>query len=220
MGAPRFGDAMEAKGLPPEPRRLSNFKEPRVQEACLAPSGTDVLKASCPWPESETVQARKRSFVADVASLLPGMKRMRLRPTIGQLRLQREAEDPLDLPAQVRLSVEPELLRAAVSIERAFDKDAVHFEISFPPQYPHRAPQVLQVSPAQQVASWRYEAQSVQLPRLHGSCWSSAMGIADIIRDLLEPFPGLSGRCDKVSSGFLPVPVPHPASEDVEMEMS
>eukprot|EP00913_Durusdinium_trenchii_P000246 g223.t1 len=149
------------------------------------------------------------------------MKRMRLRPSIGQLRLQREAEDTLGLSPQVQLFVEPELLRAVVSI-KCDHKDAAEFEMSFPPQYPHRAPQVLQVSPAQEVATWRYEGQLVLLPRLAEHCWSSAMGVADILRDLLEAFPGLSSsgsNCSKaVTSGrFLPVPVPERVDDDVEM---
>eukprot|EP00435_Cladocopium_sp_Y103_P015553 s3270_g3.t2 len=48
--------------------------------------------------EAETVPVRKRSVscVGDesVAALLPQMKRMRLRPSIGQLRLQREVPVP------------------------------------------------------------------------------------------------------------------------------
>lgn len=189
------------------------------------------MKCTATWRwEAETIPVRKRSVscVGDesVAALLPQMKRMRLRPSIGQLRLQREAEDHLALPSQVRLSVEPELLRALVSIECAMDKDAVQFDISFPPQYPHRAPQIVQVSPAQEVAAWRYEGQLVLLPRLAEHGWSSAMGLADILRDLLEAFPGLSARgspCEKAtvsSNRFLAVPILNGTpqmEEDVEM---
>ena len=175
------------------------------------------------WTEAPVRKRSVDTVGADaVAALLPQMKRMRLRPSIGQLRLQREAEDTLALPSQVQLAVEPELLRASVSIECAIDKDPVQFEVSFPPQYPHRAPQILQVSPAQEVGSqWRYEGQFILLPRLAAECWSSAMGLADILRDLLEGLPGLShGACNKAtvsSHRFLAVPVRRQEEEDVEM---
>jgi len=170
-----------------------------------------------------------------VAALLPKMKRMRLRPSLGQLRLQREADDANALPPQVRLCVEPEQLRAAVSISLGAagslcggGSDFVHLELSFPPQYPHKPPQVVQVSPVGHLPAWKYEGRFVALARLTERCWSSAMGVADIVRDLLEALSeaasaGARGCCQEAMAGLggrfppVPLPPPPPPPDDVEM---
>lgn len=125
-----------------------------------------------------------------VAALLPKMKRMRLRPSIGQLRLRREVDDVQGLPPQVHLRIEPELLRAAVTLccggTGGFGAAEVMLEISFPPQYPHKAPQVAQVAPERHLPGWQYEGRLVLLMRLMEKCWSPAMGVRDIVKDLLE----------------------------------
>mmetsp|Transcript_53947 Transcript_53947/g.101156 ORF Transcript_53947/g.101156 Transcript_53947/m.101156 type:complete len:252 (-) Transcript_53947:125-880(-) len=183
-----------------------------------------------PWPEPGAQAQRKRSPGAcedGVAALLPKMKRMRLRPSIGQLRLQREAEEDLNVSPQVKVSVEPELLKATVAIEcAALEKDSILFELSFPPQYPHRPPSVAQVSPERQLPIFRYAGGLVVLPRLREWTWSSVSGIADVVRDLLEPFPGdLAGvaghgkvLCHQYIPHFLNGVAPEPPpEEDVEM---
>jgi len=127
-----------------------------------------------------------------VTALLPKMKRMRLRPSLGQLRLQREAEDLKALSQQVQLCIEPEQLRAAVDIYFSSNHNvscghnSVQFELAFPPQYPHRPPQLMQVLPEAKLADWGYSGRLVLLARLSERCWSSAMGLADIVRDILE----------------------------------
>eukprot|EP00439_Symbiodinium_sp_Y106_P022522 s851_g2.t2 len=153
-----------------------------------------------PWPEPGTQEVRKRLIPPGVSSddcvaaLLPKMKRMRLRPSLGQLRLQREAEENLELCPEVKVSVEPELLRASVDIEcAAVEKGAIQFEISFPPQYPHRPPQVAQVFPDRPLPCYRYEGCLVVLSFLGERTWSSVLGTADIVRELLEPLPGVGG---------------------------
>jgi len=160
-----------------------------------------------------------------VASLLPKMKRMRLRPSLGQLRLQREADDVSVLLPQVRLSVEPEHLRATLMIASSSGSpvegsDSVQLELSFPPQYPHRPPRVVQVMPEELLPVWRYDGRFVILTRLTDKCWSSAMGVMDIIRDLIEPFSSLgalggSGEAAGMTSLFPPVPLAVPC--DIEM---
>jgi len=148
-------------------------------------------------PQGGAVAARKRGplllpapTVAEdgVAALLPKMKRMRLRPSLGQLRLQREAGDVGSgaLSSQVRLSIEPEQLRAMVMIELSGGADFVQLEMSFPPQYPHRPPKVGQISPLEQLPGWQYDGRNVVLARLTEQYWSSAMGVLDIVRDLTE----------------------------------
>jgi len=170
-----------------------------------------------------------------VAALLPKMKRMRLRPSLGQLRLQREADDAGALPPQVRLCVEPEQLRATVTISFGTANslcgggcDYAHLELSFPPQYPHKPPQVVQVAPVGHLPSWQYDGSFVMLARLTERCWSSAMGVADIVRDLLEALgsaagAGLGSSCQEAMAGFggsfppVPLPPPPPPPDDVEM---
>lgn len=182
-----------------------------------------------PWPEPGTQEGvvRKRLIPPGVAgddcvaALLPKMKRMRLRPSLGQLRLQREAEENLELCPEVKVAVEPELLRASVDIEcAAVEKGAIQFEISFPPQYPHRPPQVAQVFPDRPLPSYRYEGCLVVLPFLGERTWSSVLGTADIVRELLEPLPGVGGGLNTkkvVHSLVPPCPAPEPPEEDVEM---
>lgn len=162
-----------------------------------------------------------------VAALLPKMKRMRLRPSLGQLRLQREAVDAAQLMSpQVRLCLEPEMLRASLSICCAIEEgihraeSELQLEISFPPQYPHRHPQVVQVSPERHIPAWQYDGNVVVLTRLSERHWSSAMGVMDIVRDLLQPLSQLGVEFDLREDmndrlTFLPVPLPSP--DDVEM---
>mmetsp|Transcript_45467 Transcript_45467/g.105440 ORF Transcript_45467/g.105440 Transcript_45467/m.105440 type:complete len:234 (-) Transcript_45467:6-707(-) len=133
-----------------------------------------------------------------VAALLPKMKRMRLRPSLGQLRLQREVDEVSALPPEVQLLLEPEQLRATVTIgalpsslapwQDASPRDAVmHLEVSFPPQYPHKPPKVMQVAPESFLPCWRYEAgRVVALARLTEYSWSCSMGVLDIIKDLIQ----------------------------------
>lgn len=130
-----------------------------------------------------------------VASLLPKMKRMKLRPSLGQLRLQREADEAVDFPSQVRLCMEPEQLRAIVDICSIGFSAPVRLELSFPPQYPHRPPKVVQVAPDDQLPVWEYDGRFLVLQRLTERCWSSAMGVADILQDLLQRLPQPAGSC-------------------------
>lgn len=162
--------------------------------------------AAFPWstltPSEAATASRKRLSASPspsddmVAALLPKMKRMRLKPSFGQLRLQREAEDMNDLPPEVKLAVEPEQLRATVSIDiptaayGSVDRgssDLVYLEFSFPPQYPHRPPKIAQVAPLDYLPCWKYDGPFVLLQRLSETVWSPAMGISDILRDLLSP---------------------------------
>mmetsp|Transcript_106853 Transcript_106853/g.184774 ORF Transcript_106853/g.184774 Transcript_106853/m.184774 type:complete len:243 (+) Transcript_106853:60-788(+) len=158
-----------------------------------------------------------------VENLLPKLKRMRLRPSLGQLRLQREASDAETYPLQVRLCVEPEQLRATVSI--ALPNSAgpdggdliVHFELIFPPQYPHKAPKLSQVSPEEYFPLWEYDGRFIVLKRLTERGWSPAMGVADIIGDLLQALgwaeAPLPGRAPVTASSFIPAL----SLDDVEM---
>lgn len=171
-----------------------------------------------------------------VAALLPKMKRMRLRPSLGQLRLQREADDTNALAPQVRICVEPEQLRAAATISAADGGcaggwDLIELELSFPPQYPHRPPQVVQLSPMRHLPAWQYDGSFVLLARLTERCWSSAMGVVDILRDLVESLSrppgvggaGVGGCCQGMASmcgrpPSLQLPSPQlPSPDDVEM---
>lgn len=131
-----------------------------------------------------------------VAALLPKMKRMRLRPSLGQLRLQREAGEVLSLVPEVRVCMQPEQLRATVVVSAGNGyQPSVHLELSFPPQYPHRPPKLTQVAPDEPLPFWRYEGRSLVLPLLAERRWSSAMGVADIVRDLVQgPSLGDAGR--------------------------
>lgn len=142
-----------------------------------------------------------------VAALLPKMKRMRLRPSLGQLRLQREASEVLMLTQELQVCVQPEQLRATVVIcgrQDAGSKGcppAVHLELSFPPQYPHRPPKVLQVVPDEPLPCWQYDGRCVALARLTDSGWSSAMGVADVVRDLVQA-TDISDRGPRPSLGL------------------
>jgi ubiquitin-protein ligase len=161
------------------------------------------------------------------------MKRMRLRPSLGQLRLQREAHEACDLGPEVRLGIEPEQLRASVAI--AADNRAeggaqyVQLELSFPPQYPHRPPKVAQVQPMEHLPCWPYDGSFLALPRLTERGWSSAMGVMDIIQDLLEALSqtgisgGLAAAASAVGQRFLAIPVRSvaclgPVRDDIDME--
>eukprot|EP00927_Polykrikos_kofoidii_P031770 TRINITY_DN27241_c0_g1_i1.p1 TRINITY_DN27241_c0_g1~~TRINITY_DN27241_c0_g1_i1.p1 ORF type:complete len:236 (-),score=35.18 TRINITY_DN27241_c0_g1_i1:66-773(-) len=159
-------------------------------------------QSACTFPEG--LEPSLPGALADdgVAALLPKMKRMRLRPSLGQLRLQREVEDAGVLSSlEVRLCVEPEHLRAAITLrvpvldgpclalERAGGSGcgSVQLEATFPPQYPHRPPKIMQVSPEGLLPAWQYDGRRVVLARLTDGCWSPAMGVLDIVRDLLQP---------------------------------
>lgn len=158
-----------------------------------------------------------------VENLLPKLKRMRLRPSLGQLRLQREASDAETYPLQVRLCVEPEQLRATVSIAlpSSVGPDGgdliVHFELIFPPQYPHKPPKLCQVSPDECFPVWEYDGRFIVLKRLTERGWSPAMGVADVIGDLLQALgwaeAPLPGRAPVTASSFIPAL----SLDDVEM---
>lgn len=90
----------------------------------------------------------------------------------------------------VRISIRPEQLRAAVVIGGA---SCVQLEVTFPPQYPHKPPTVLQVAPDVRLPCWRYEGRSILAPRLEERGWSSALGVADIVRELVEGGWGACG---------------------------
>lgn len=123
------------------------------------------------------------------------MKRMRLRPSLGQLRLQREARDAAGLGPQVDLCVEPEQLRAALVIRQCklgARCAPVQLELSFPPQYPHRPPKVVQAYPSERLPCWAYNGDLLVLPRLTEQHWRPAMGVSDIALDLLRTL-GLDG---------------------------
>jgi len=183
-----------------------------------------------------------------VDALLPKMKRMRLRPSLGQLRLQREAEDEALLSMassrEVRVFVQPEQLRAIMRIAGNHNilhyASAVHLELIFPPQYPHRPPKVVQIAPEERLPCWRYDGRCIMLSRLADHGWSSVLGVADIVRDLVEGEPELvvlqrqgdapidtavdssvSDRCggkDKCGDGCLEtITVPADIHDDVEM---
>eukprot|EP00929_Paragymnodinium_shiwhaense_P094309 TRINITY_DN54801_c0_g1_i2.p1 TRINITY_DN54801_c0_g1~~TRINITY_DN54801_c0_g1_i2.p1 ORF type:complete len:303 (-),score=4.02 TRINITY_DN54801_c0_g1_i2:98-940(-) len=137
----------------------------------------------------------------EVAVLLPLMKRMRLRPSLGQLRLQREADDAAAqmMPPHARLFVQPVQLRAFVSIDSSIvawpgdcSSQDIQLELSFPPQYPHQPPRVFQVAPEAQFSGWRYGTDgALVLECLTARHWSPAKGVADIVQDLLQ---GLAGE--------------------------
>jgi ubiquitin-protein ligase len=200
-GAPVFGSS----GLP-QASWPSCLKESGPASlptsATIFGSCNQTLNASMAWssaPVEGTFFHQKRRVATQsvspedgVAALLPKMKRMRLRPSLGQLRLQLEADDANDYPLEVKLTVEPEQLRASVIIEicelkSAGGPDLVYLDLSFPPQYPHRPPKICQVSPNGYLPFWRYEGQFVILERLSERKWSSAMGVSDILNDLLRP---------------------------------
>eukprot|EP00747_Dinoflagellata_sp_TGD_P167115 gnl/TRDRNA2_/TRDRNA2_191012_c0_seq1.p1 gnl/TRDRNA2_/TRDRNA2_191012_c0~~gnl/TRDRNA2_/TRDRNA2_191012_c0_seq1.p1 ORF type:complete len:212 (+),score=25.40 gnl/TRDRNA2_/TRDRNA2_191012_c0_seq1:109-744(+) len=184
-------------------------------ESPLAPPG--VLA----WTGEPWQAPRKRVAAVDwtvdegVAALLPKMKRMRLKPSIGQLRLQREAQDACNFGERVRLVMEPEHLRATVSVT-SYDASggcgALQFQLAFPPQYPHQPPKILQVMPDERLRFLQYaeyDSNVVVLSRLTERCWSSAMGVQDIIRDLLEEL----GGANLITSG----PPLCESPDDVEM---
>lgn len=130
----------------------------------------------------------------EVSALVPKMKRMRLRPTLGQLRLLREAEEAVNFSKfdGVEICIQPEQLRALVSLGGYFVQLAqtVKLEISFPAQYPHRPPKVTQAAPKTPLPFWKYEGQLVTLSRLEDVQWSPTMGVVDIVQDLIRCLPG------------------------------
>eukprot|EP00928_Gymnodinium_smaydae_P075019 TRINITY_DN58031_c0_g1_i1.p1 TRINITY_DN58031_c0_g1~~TRINITY_DN58031_c0_g1_i1.p1 ORF type:complete len:248 (+),score=39.57 TRINITY_DN58031_c0_g1_i1:145-888(+) len=167
-----------------------------------------------------------------VEALLPKMKRMRLRPSIGQLRLQREAKEAHVVSQGVQLFVESEQLRATVRFDavsnaaEAAGCEVVQFQLLFPPQYPHRPPAILQVEPQEHFSFWQYHGQRVGLFRVSDACWSPVMGLADVVRDLIEELRthGISSQgvdaCPGVCSQYpaIPLPVSHSADpEEIEM---
>jgi len=275
MASPEVGELGE----------LEVFDSISCLAACHAASGISKYQSSCDMPPSPPADessecasplaenrslspsdSRKRSIgtaasVSDegVLALLPKMKRMRLRPSLGQLRLQREAHYSNNLGPEVQLCVEPEQLRAVVVVMvcpglntgsnginsgcRNLRQEAGHscsefvqLELSFPPQYPHRPPKLCQVYPSRCLPQFQYDSSCILLPRLSERCWSSAMGVADVVRDVLEGLgsrivlPGITASIGNPGH-FPPVPVPAPdnrfdahqslssipASEDVDM---
>lgn len=186
-------------------------------------SGASVLEAASSLRKRHVV-SQSGALEDGVAALLPKMKRMRLRPSLGQLRLQREAEDTESLPPEVKLAVEPEQLRASVSIEIAVGdcgfsggSDLVYLELSFPPQYPHRPPKICQVAPEGCLPFWRYEGSFILLERLTERAWSSAMGVSDIVKDLLRPMGWGGPGCVGVFEAALRPPPAGVTFRDVEM---
>eukprot|EP00811_Abedinium_folium_P009866 NODE_19121_length_859_cov_3.382514.p1 GENE.NODE_19121_length_859_cov_3.382514~~NODE_19121_length_859_cov_3.382514.p1 ORF type:complete len:220 (+),score=37.81 NODE_19121_length_859_cov_3.382514:98-757(+) len=183
--------------------------------------------------ESATVGARGGGASPDecgsVAALLPDLKRMRLRPSLGQLRLRGEASDANAFWPHVHIRVEPELLAVTVAIPACSSRDGsnvgVQLQLNFPPQYPYVPPTICLVSPEERIPCWQYEGRVVLLERLTDRCWSSAMGVADIVRDLMQA----AGRANPCGSNggqlgmgvrFPPVPLPlsRSTADDEEME--
>lgn len=134
----------------------------------------------------------------NLTTLTPKMKRLRLRPSIGQLRLQREAEDDFaTISSRVQVFVQPER-RTAVVTFLAFSAGCRQFnpsfELVFPPQYPHQPPQVLQVVPEVPLDCWQYSGRNVVLARLIDGAWLPSMGIADIIKDLVQALEQMEAK--------------------------
>jgi len=133
-----------------------------------------------------------------MAIVFPKMKRMRSRPSLGQLRLQREVDEDLAgavaMP-KVQVSVLPEHLLATVDLGscREGHGPAVRLELSFPPQYPHRPPTLVQKYPGTLFPFWQYDGQSIILARLSEWHWRPAMGVADIVKDLLQSLEHFDG---------------------------
>ena len=128
---------------------------------------------------------------ADVGSLLPQMKRVRLTPSVGSvptggsdpvatLRLRREAEEAAaGAHPLFRMRIQPEALRAGVSVGGCLSEGAgdLRLELRFPPQYPFRPPEVLQVSPEARLPQLRYAGRALLLPCLAEGRWSFAMAL-------------------------------------------
>jgi len=134
-------------------------------------------------------------------SLTPQMKRMRLRPTLGQLRLQREVDEGFAaLSPEAHVAVQPERLLASVSL--GADR-GVRLELQFPPQYPHRPPRVSQMTPETPLPCWQYDGRCVVLGRLSEGSWMPCMGVADVVRDLLQSAGRLADKEDVAAKGAM-----------------
>eukprot|EP00930_Biecheleria_cincta_P075476 TRINITY_DN62651_c0_g1_i1.p1 TRINITY_DN62651_c0_g1~~TRINITY_DN62651_c0_g1_i1.p1 ORF type:complete len:237 (+),score=43.84 TRINITY_DN62651_c0_g1_i1:83-793(+) len=202
----------ETAAMPPP--ATGHFVEVPENAACIS-----ALAEAAYFP-----QKRLGSSEEGAAMLLPKMKRRRLRPSIGQLRLQREASDVESLPPWLKLSVQPEQLRASLGIDVAGCfavgvSGIVLLELSFPPQYPHRPPKISQVSPQGCLPFWRYEDRFLILERLSERGWSSVMGVSDILKDVLQPIhQARSCGTSSFHGGFLQATsLPVSMVEDLDM---
>jgi len=184
--------------------QVSQSRIPRKRFSTQEESYTAIIpafpKAGAPAPLACTASSNDD----EVAALLPKMKRMRLRPSLGQLRLEREAEE---IRAQgesfstkeISVQVEPSHLTATLELRKSLPGEqvlAVSLNLNFPPQYPHKPPSIKQSAPSYPLACWVYEGGSIQLPRLLASNWSPAMGLQDILLDLI------SGPSDTMAAGL------------------
>lgn len=195
-----------------------------------------VLSSCCPVNDSAGICGefpQKRRVATPAAAPGPPLppadpeaerepKRLRLRPTIGQLRLEREAGDGDALAPAARLRIEPSRLRAEVLLGDiccggADGADAVHLELVFPPQYPHKPPKVYQLSPDRCVPQWAYDGRCVAVPRLGERSWSSAMGVVDIIRELIVARDGPAAEPCGTSPQHPAASENSPEAGDVEM---
>eukprot|EP00928_Gymnodinium_smaydae_P066701 TRINITY_DN49675_c0_g1_i1.p1 TRINITY_DN49675_c0_g1~~TRINITY_DN49675_c0_g1_i1.p1 ORF type:complete len:253 (+),score=32.61 TRINITY_DN49675_c0_g1_i1:100-858(+) len=139
---------------------------------------------------------------ACMEAILPKVKRMRVQRSIGQLRLQREALDAQLSAPGVHLCVEPDQLRATVCFDEVTEAAeaagcaAVRFQILFPPRYPHRPPAIVQVEPQRLFSFLQYHDRRVELVRVSERYWRPVMGLADVVRDLMEALSvnGVSSR--------------------------
>lgn len=106
-----------------------------------------------------------------------------LRQPLGRLRLRHEAHEGIRGPG-IELRVEADQLRAIAAITRG--SITVTVGLAFPPQYPHHPPKVFQLSPSERLPCWGYIGELLDIPRVEERCWTAAMGVADIVQDLVE----------------------------------
>lgn len=171
----------------------------RLERKRRAPALGDRLEALMPEVKRmRTSSLLEKALACAAVPVSPASAaRAPLALQLAQARLRREAEEPGLLPAQARWSVDPDCLRAVLTLaarpgagpSREAAPEDLQLEFSFPPDYPFRPPSLLRACPEQGLASGQ-DGRHAVLPILEEQRWSFAMGLADVAWDLARALQG------------------------------